>query len=400
MADDERELLEAVIKSGHLTSTRGVMVEKLEKAFAERFGVPHATACSSGSVAVQAAVAAVDPSPGDEIITTPITDMGAISAILYQGAIPIFADVDPKTFNVTAESIGARITDHTKAIIVTHLFGLPCDMAPIMALAREHGIPVIEDCAQAYLATYDGALVGTIGDIGCFSFQQSKHMTSGEGGIVITKNDAYARRMFLFANKAWGYGDAEPDHYFLAPNARLTELQGAVALAQLSKLEGVVRARREAAARFEPMIDSIGGVTGVEKPANIEHSYWRYPLRVTEELAPHLDVMAKVLRERGIYAAPRYIQKPAFACKVIRDRVTFGDSHWPWEGGHMQGRPEIVYDPKTFGGAYDALAHVLVLPWNERFTDAHVDAIGEAIAEAVRAAREATAQGAGGASRA
>lgn len=399
MAGEERRLLEAVIESAHLTSTRGVMVERLEKAFAERYGVPHATACASGSAAVQAAVAAVDPSPGDEIVTTPITDMGAISAILYQGAIPIFADVDPATFNVTAATIGARITKHTKAIIVTHLFGNPCEMAAIMALAREHAIPVIEDCAQAYLATYDGALVGTIGDIGCFSFQQSKHMTSGEGGIVITKNDAYARRMFLFVNKAWGYGDAEPDHYFLAPNSRLTELQGAVALAQLDKLESVVTARRRAAERLEPILAGIEGVEGVTKAANVEHSYWRYPLRVSTALAPKLDTMAKVLRERGIYAAPRYIQKPAFRCQVIRDRITFGNSHWPWEGAHMEGRPEIVYDPKSFPGAYEALAHVLVLPWNERFTNAHVDVIGEAVTDSVRAAGDPAVERAGGARR-
>lgn len=395
LTGDERRLIEAVIESGHMTSTRGVMVDRLEKAFAERHDVPHAIACASGSAAVQAAVCAIDPSPGDEIITTPITDMGAISAILYQAAIPIFADVDPVTLNVTADTIAARITEHTKAIIVTHLFGNPCDMGPIMKLARERKIPVIEDCAQAYLATHGGALVGTIGDIGCFSFQQSKHMTSGEGGIVITKDDKLARRMFLFVNKAWGYGDKQPDHYFLAPNSRLTELQGAIALGQLEKLEKVVASRRHAAERLEKILATIDGVDGVKKAANVEHSYWRYPLRVSDSIVSKLDTMAQVLRERGIFAAPRYIQKPAFQCQVIRDRVTFGTSHFPWEGGHMAGRKEIVYDPKTFPGAYDALAHVLVLPWNERFTDAHVDAIGEGVKEAVRRAHGPVAGGAG-----
>ena len=135
------------------------------------------------------------------------------------------------------------LSERTKAIIVTHLFGNPCVMGEIMELANARKIPVIEDCAQAYLAKHAGKPVGTIGSIGCFSMQQGKHMTTGEGGLVCTNDDAHARRMFLFINKAWGYGDAHPDHYFLALNYRISELQGAVAVAQLDKLEGVVKDR-------------------------------------------------------------------------------------------------------------------------------------------------------------
>ena len=245
-----REVAEVVrvIESGTLTCTKGAACATLEQRCSELVGAKYVIACSSGSAAVHCAIATVDPEPGDEIITTPITDMGALAPILYQAAIPVFADVDPLTGNVTADTIAARLSGKTKAIIVTHLFGNPCEMGPILELARKRGITVLEDCAQAYLARDGGKLVGTHGAIGCFSLQQGKHITTGEGGLCVTDDADLARRLRLFVNKAWGYGDPNPDHYFLALNYRLTELQGAVALAQLDKLAWGVEQRRKMAA--------------------------------------------------------------------------------------------------------------------------------------------------------
>src|SRR5262249_14220042 len=173
-----------------------------------------------------------------------------------------------------------RITPRTRAIIATHLFGNPCDVIGIKAVADAHGIPVIEDCAQAYLATQKGLLVGTIGAIGTFSLQQGKHMTSGEGGITITADPALARHMTLFSDKAWGYGDPNPDHYFLALNYRMTDLQGAVARAQLTKLEGVVVRRRMSAARLTEQLAALPGLTLPQPPSRAIHVYWKYPLIV------------------------------------------------------------------------------------------------------------------------
>ena len=201
--------------------------------------------CSSGSAAIHCAISAINPEPGDEIITTSITDMGALTPILYQGAIPVFADVDPRTGNVTADTIAARISSRTRAIIVTHLFGNPCDMTGIMALARNLGVPIIEDCAQAFLATHAGKTVGTFGTAGCFSLQQGKHITTGEGGIVISDDPQIARHVYLFINKAWGYGDPNPDHYFIALNYRMSELQGACAAGSVAE----ARRRRRQASR-------------------------------------------------------------------------------------------------------------------------------------------------------
>ena len=213
--EEELTLLREVIESGTLNCTKGTQVNAFERDFAARYGMPHARAVTSGTAAIHTAISAIDPEPGDEIITTAITDMGGLSPILYQGAIPIFADVDPVTLNVTADAVASRITSRTRAIIATHLFGNPCDMQGIMRIATAHGIPVIEDCAQAFLATDHGRLVGTIGAIGAFSLQQGKHMTTGEGGVVVTADPQLARWMTLFSDKAWGYGDPKPDHYFL-----------------------------------------------------------------------------------------------------------------------------------------------------------------------------------------
>ena len=158
LGEEEIAAVSAALRSGTLTSTKGTHVAALESRFAAMMGVKHAYACSSGTAAIHCAIAALDPEPGDEIITTPITDMGALTPILYQGAIPVFADVDPLTCNVTAATIEARISERTKAIVVTHLFGNPCEIDEIVALAQRRNIPVIEDCAQAFLAAYKGQL--------------------------------------------------------------------------------------------------------------------------------------------------------------------------------------------------------------------------------------------------
>jgi len=362
---EELEFLRQAIESGTLNCTKGALVRKFEAEFTQRYGVHYTRTVTSGTAAVHTAIAAIDPEPGDEIITTPITDMGAITPIMYQTAIPIFADVDPETYNVTAETIAPRITSRTRAIIVTHLFGNMCDMDPIMELAKEHNLPVIEDAAQAFYAEYKGRRSGTIGDIGCFSLQQGKHMTTGEGGFVTAMNDTYTRRMTLFIDKAWGYGDPNPDHYFLAPNYRMTELQGAVLLAQLDKVRGVVASRAKNAQLMDSLID---GLPGVEKPKITPggtHVYWKYCLRIDPDVIEGgVDRFSKELKERGIWSAPRYIQKPAFMCQVIRDRVTFGKSGFPWEGAQRAGLPPVEYRVEDYPGTMDALSRVCVLLWN------------------------------------
>lgn len=377
----ELELLKQCIESGTLTSTKGSFTKTLEERFAKTLGVKKAHACASGTAAVHLALAAIDPNPGDEVITTSITDMGALTPILYQGAIPVFAEVDPLTLNVTAKTIEACLSDRTKAIIVTHLFGNPCEMREIMELAKSRNIPVIEDCAQSFLASENGQYVGTFGAIGCFSMQQGKHMTTGEGGLVVSNDEALARRMFLLINKAWGYGDANPDHYFIALNYRISELQGAVAVAQLDKLQGVVDRRVAGAKKLTGMIEKVRGIRTPKVAKGAVHTYWKYCLNVDGNVVQGGSVgLAKLLKERGITCAPRYIQKPAFQCEVFQKRRTFGTSQYPFN----LARPEAVdYSKEHFPQTYKALEDVLVLPWNERYTDQHIQYIADSIVEAV-----------------
>jgi perosamine synthetase len=380
---EELEMLRQVIESGTLTSTKGKMVKQLEARFAEMIGVKYAYACSSGSGAIHCAIAALDPEPGDEIITTSITDMGGLTPILYQGAIPVFADVDPNTWNVTAETIAARITDRTKAIVVTHLFGKPCDMSAIMELANERGIPVIEDCAQAFLASHNGRRVGSFGAVGCFSLQQGKHITTGEGGLVTTNDDALAHRLYLFINKGFDYTKPQqPDHFFIALNGRMNELCGAVALAQLDKLEPCVTSRRSTADRLTEKLKDVAGIlTPVNDPRD-EAVFWKYGLRVDASIVQGgaVGLAKKLKEEKGIFSAPRYIQKPAFQCIIFEEQQTFGNSRWPF----TLATPEAVdYSPARFPGTFAGLEWVLVLPWNEKYTDEHVNYIADAIVDAV-----------------
>ena len=191
-------------------------------------------ASTSGTSAIHVAVAAVNPDPCDEIITTAMSDMGTAIPILMANCIPVFADVDPITGNLTAETIARKITPRTRAVIVVHLFGRPADLGPIVDLLRPKGIALIEDCAQAHFAEYRGKKIGTFGDLGCFSLQQSKQITCGDGGLTLVNREDLIERASLFIDKGRSR-KAGRVHLFLGANYRMTELQGTVARAQLAK---------------------------------------------------------------------------------------------------------------------------------------------------------------------
>jgi dTDP-4-amino-4,6-dideoxygalactose transaminase len=382
--DDEIALVTAVLRSGTLNSTRGTMVTAFERRFAAWLGRKHAIACASGSAAMHAAIAALQLTAGDEVVTTPITDMGALTPISYEGGVPVFADVDPQTLNVTADTIARCLTKRTRAIVVTHLFGRPCELDGIRALASDRGLPLVEDAAQAFGATWRGARIGTFGAIAAFSLQQGKHITTGEGGIVATDDDALARRLFLFVNKAWGYGDPKPDHYFPAPNYRLTELQGAVALAQLPKLEQVVQARRDVAAALQRELAHVPGLRLPGDPPHGTHSWWKFAFHVDPAQVPGGAVaLGKRMQQAGIACVPRYIQKPAFECELYRDFTKSPVTALPLAHNDRRTAPQPLFARADFPGAVAALDQVIVLPINERYTDENVRTVATAIAAAV-----------------
>lgn len=363
--DEEIELLTQVIRSGKLGRWGATMVAQFEKEFCELLGMKHAVASTSGTSALHVAVGAVNPNPGDEIITCPITDAGSIIPILMQNAVPVFADLDPDTYTPTAETIAAKITARTKAVMVIQLFGQMADMGPIVELCKSRGLILIEDCCQAYLAEYKGNLSGTMGDIGCFSLQQSKHMSSGDGGVTVTNNPELARRMLLFHDKGWPRDGSGRDYMFLGPNYRMNELTGAVALAQTRKVRKNVELRRKWGNMLSELIKDIPGINACKVGEGRKHSYWLYPMTIEEDvLGVSPAEFCKILSKEGIGAGNGYIGKPIYNYEFLRDRNTYGDSHFPLQDTEYK----LDDCPKTV----EALRRLNILSINEKYVEQDV----------------------------
>jgi len=381
-AEEERLVIDA-LRSGCLSRNGGAMVQRLEHDFASALGVPHVVACSSGTAAVHLALAALDLDPGDEVIAPPITDIGSILPVLWQNAVPVFADVDPLTMCLAPEDVEAKISPRTRAVIAVHLAGQPCDMRALMALRDRHGFVLIEDCSQAYWAEHDGRFVGTIGDLACFSLQQSKHMTCGEGGLVATANTDYAQRMRLFADKAWPRDSSSLGSMrflFLAQNYRMSELQGAVALAQLGKVQATVARRRARAAELGALLADVPEVQAPVAPAGTTHAFWLYMLRVDEaRCGVSTRTFGEALLAEGVPAWVQYIVDPLYLSPLFTEANTYGRSGYPLrEFGRQDYRRGLC--PNAERG----LHNVIAIWWNESYDDEHVRQIAEAIRKVAR----------------
>lgn len=373
IGDEEEVAVLRVLRSGMLSGVWGTEVKALQSEFAEMMGSAHAVACSSGTAALHLAVAAVDPAPGDEIIVPPISDMGSVLPILAQNAIPVFADLDPATGCLDPEDVRRRITSRTRAIVVVHLFGGAAEVSELRRIADTAGVLLIEDCAQAYLTreTTHGPLVGTIGHLGCFSLQQTKHITTGDGGLVITDDEQLARSMRLFADKAWPRDTGERTYLSFALNYRMPELSGAVARVQLTKLQAVVERRRHSAYRLSDALEQLRGLT-TPTPSGI-HTYWYYPLMIDGLTHKGLRWFAAALNAEGVPCVAGYIARPLYQEPVLREPTAYGGSGYP-----IRGRAEY---PDGDCPVAEALVseRLLAIPWNENLTDQQVDAMAKAI---------------------
>lgn len=376
---EEVRAVTEVLESGVLWRVTGTQVASLEGEFAEYLGVGHAVASSSGTAALHIAMAGIDPEPGDEVVVPPITDFGTVSAVLAAGAVPVFADVDPLTGCVTAESVAAVLSPRTRAVIVVHLFGGPAPVDEIVALCRPQGIAVVEDCAQAYHTVPAGgaSYAGTRGDVGCFSLQQSKHISAGDGGLTVTGDAALARRMRLFADKGWPRETGERTHLIFGVNYRMTELVGAVARAQLVKLRSVVEARRAVARRLVDGLADLPGLRLADDPAR--HSYWLFPLVIDPEvLGVANGEYARALAAEGIPVVPGYLDRPVHLVPALTERRTFGRSAFPLTA--PPARKEFTYARGLCPCAERMVdATLLVVECNERYGDADVHDIVTAV---------------------
>jgi perosamine synthetase len=389
LGDEEIRALEEVIRSGKLnrTITPDSRVAAFERGFASWLGVEHAVASTSGTSALHLAVAALDPNPGDEIIVTPITDFGSVIPILAQNAVPVFADVLPGTWCTDPESVKANITGRTRAIMVVHLFGQPADLDPILAIAAERGIPVIEDCSQAYGAIYKGRKVGTMGTLGCFSLQQSKHITSGDGGITVTNDADLARRMRLFSDKGWPREGELRTHLFYGLNYRMTELQGAVALAQLPKLDGVLANRRRAGHLLEDLLAGTPGLSLPTLPPDSESVYWLFPIDVdTDAIGAPVGELTAAIAAEGIPASPGYVM-PLYLTPALAEGNTYGDSHFPFDSPYTT-RSYRDYKEGLCPVAESMGGRMFTVAINENYTDDDVRDIAAAITKVATAFAE------------
>lgn len=327
--EERRELDEALARQDLFYSAHGKCAE-FEKQFAALYGVRAAHTCASGTSAVHIAVASLNLQPGDEIILSPVTDFGSVAGILYQGLIPVFADWKEGALNTDPEDIERKITPRTRAILLIHLFGTPHDMDAVTAIAKKHGLYLIEDCAQSYLATWKGRLLGTFGDIGCFSMQMSKHLATGEGGVVISDNQALGDRMQLFRDKGFSnFGAWGPRAYsILGLNYRMNELTGAVAVAQLGKLRETVSRMRGLGGLLSEKLGDLPGILPMPVPEGGKSSRWLYACLIRDwEGEPFIHA----LRAEGIPASWGYTVDPIYLCSAaLLDKKTFGDSAWPF----------------------------------------------------------------------
>lgn len=331
--------LEEALNQNTLFYWSGHKVKEFTGKFADMYGQKYCVAASSGTASLHIALGAVGVTAGDEVITSPVTDMGSVIGILYQNAIPVFADLDPRTYNMDPKSIEEKITDKTKAIMVVHLAGNAADMDVIMDIAARHNLKVVEDCAQAYMCYYKGRLVGTIGDVGCFSLNDYKHISTGDGGMLLLKDEETYRRALKFADKNYDRLSNDPAAMrrveYLAPNYRMTELQGAVAIAQLDRLENICSKRNEYG---EAITDGIKDLTGIYPPVVLDgckSSYWFYMFRINEaEIKASRDDFSKALAAEGIPNMPGYIPSCVYEYDLFANKNAYPGSDVPFSIGH------------------------------------------------------------------
>src|SRR6266446_5119389 len=272
----EKRYLSEVIDSDMLFYFLGTKVHEFQRRFAAMYGRKHCIACSSGTAAVHIALGALELPRGSEVITSAITDMGSLTGMLYQGLVPVFADVDKQTLNMDAASTRRCLTGRTRAILVVHHGGLAADMDSFLELGRELNLPIVEDCAQAYGTKYKDRPAGTMGAISAFSLNHFKHITCGSGGMVITNDDHLRYLASLFLDKCYQREEKIRNPFFLAPNYQMTELQGAVALAQLERVVEIVESRNQLGTKLNELLHEIPGVSPQHVPADCWHSYFLY----------------------------------------------------------------------------------------------------------------------------
>jgi dTDP-4-amino-4,6-dideoxygalactose transaminase len=362
IGEEEKRAVMDVMDSGILSRFLGVWhpdffggpeVQAFEADWAKAVGTKHAISVNSCTSGLYAAVGATGAGPGDEIIVSPYTMIASVTAAVVFNAVPVFADIDPETYTISAESIAPKITKRTKGIIVVHIFGQSADMDPIMKLARERGIKVIEDCAQAPYARYKGRPVGSLGDIGVFSLNYHKHIHTGEGGVCTTNSDELAERIQLIRNHAEAVVEAKGTANLtnmIGFNFRLGEIEAAIGRCQLAKGASLVQQRKENVMLLERKLAGIHGLSMPKVGPAGDHVYYVHALDydadatgVSRELfvrAVKAELPPTRLREHeGPLLGAGYV-KPLYLAPMFQTLTGYGTVQCPFRCPHYDGKPD------------------------------------------------------------
>ena len=349
----EEEIANVVtaLRNGELSGTFGHFLESFEKEFAQYCGCRYGVAVTSGTTALQLAVAAAGIRPGDEVLISSSTNIATALAVVHNNAVPIPVDSEEETWNLNLDLVERLITPKTRAIIPVHLFGHPVDMDRLMEIAKRHNLVVIEDCAESHGAMCRGRMTGSFGDMGCFSFYANKVITTGEGGMVITNDEKLAERLRLLRNL--GFTTPRFRHEVAAHNFRMTGYQAAMGLAQLHRIGHVIAEKRRVAATYNTHLKDIRGLQLPVERDWAFNVYWMYTVVVTPEFGLSRDELAKALRAKGIdtrtFFCPMNQQPclqeiPGFSAAPcpVADRI--------WETG--------LYLPSTYTLGNDVIRHI------------------------------------------
>ncbi|MDX6646002.1 MAG: perosamine synthetase [Miltoncostaeaceae bacterium] len=358
----ERELVDAVLRSGQLSL--GPIVTRFEEAWAERIGVRHAVACSSGTGGLHCCLHALGLGPGDEVITSSFSFVASANAILFCGATPVFAEVDPLTFNMDPAAVEAAITPRTRAIEIVDIFGYPAEIPALVEIARRHGLGVVEDACQTIDGAYDGRKLGTFGHPAVYGFYANKQLTTAEGGVVLTDDDDLAGLLKSLTNQGRSDDGAWLVHSRLGFNYRLSDVHCAIGLGQLERLDEMLAGRRRAAASYQGRMAEVEGVTPMYEGPQ-QRSWFVYAPRLDADI--DRDRVIGALEERGIAA------KPYLPC--IHLQPYYREAHG--------------YRPGALPVTEAISASTIALPFFPEITEEQIERVCAALDEAVRAGRAA-----------